>query len=221
MSIPVITVNQGDFRWKDIVMSPSKLTIGGYGCLASAICASLPVYGIRMAPGDFFRKLVSVGGFDADGNLIHQSIEKIDQNLVFYERLYTTNSTSKTQKNLVSAVIDRAKNLLSLGQPVMLEVDNVGQDGVADHWVCAWDYKDGDFLVMNPDGGNFHKFSERYGDPVHKLYGIYTILGPSHNFPDWSSDERRKAGLAAWKAAMVWKGKNVSTYSREILDALI
>ena len=224
MSLPIQNLNQGDPRFGDIVMAPSKLKIRNFGCLATAILDTFPVYQIQMDPVTYFNKLVSVGGFDPEGNLNHTAIEKIDPNLVFYERVYTTNSKSQSQKMLVSAAIDRARSLLSLGQPVMLEVDNVGNDGRGDHWLCASDFKAGDkpdFLVSNPDGGKMHWFSERYGDPQKGLHGLYCILGPSQFFPDGTSRDRQQMGLAAWKAAMVWSGKSVPTYSKEILSALL
>ncbi len=211
MNLP--NYNQADPRWANEPMGTSGEIMRRFGCLVTAISSSLKAYGLDFDPGALCRKLSSVGGFDQHSNLLHEAIEKIHHNLVFYVRVYTTNSPALSQKVLVGAAMSQVNNLLDLGHPVMLEVDNVGNDGRPDHWVQARGHANGDYLVMNPDGGTEHWFSSRYGDPARKLFGYYAILGDQPEGP--------KLGKVAWKAAMVWKGKSVDTYSKEILDALI
>lgn len=225
MNLPLY--NQSDPQWADYKMGVlpdgSFLTMRRWGCLVTSVSMALKNYAIDADPGFLCALLGGVGGLDKEGNLVHSGIEKLYPNVIFYERRYTTNypSPTPTPKLLIGEALSRLDRYLKLGQPVILEVDNVGNDGRPDHWVVAKEYKNGDFLIHNPDGGVEQWFSQRYGDPVKKLYGYYQIIGSPVGFPTNSTPQNQELGLAAWKAAMVWKGKNVSTYSKEILEAIL
>lgn len=220
MALNLPAYSQFDPRWASMELVPG-MTMGRWGCMVTSICMALKNYAIDITPGDLCAKLKAINGFDSEGNLKHEAVSKLYPDVIFYERVYTSNFPGQGQKWLVSAAIERVKNLLALGQPAILNVDNVGNDGIPDHWVMAKEYRNGDFLIHNPDGGLEQWFSQRYGDPTKKLFGHYAILGPAIGYPDSSSHERQQMGLALWKAAMVWKGRNVQTYSKEIVDALL
>lgn len=219
--------NQADPRWAEYEMGTlpdgTKLTMRRWGCLVTSLSMALKNYAIDADPGFLCALLRGVAGLDQEGNLVHGAIEKLYPNVTFYERRYTTNYPFQAPqpKMLAGAALQRLDRYLKLGQPVILEVDNVGNDGRPDHWVVAKEMRDGDFLIHNPDGGVEQWFSQRYGDPAKKLYGFYQVIGPSVGFPPQATDDSMRDGLAAWKASMVWRGKNVATYSKEILDALL
>jgi len=219
--------NQGNPQWGDYVMGKwpdgTLLTMRRWGCMVTSLSMALKNYGIDADPGFLCSLLGGTGGLDQEGNLVHSGIEKIYPDVVFYERQYTSNYPGNTPKPklLIGESLRRLQSYLSLGQPVILEVDNVGNDGRPDHWVVAKEYRDGDFLIHNPDGGIEQWFSKRYGDPAQKLYGFYQVIGQPTGFPPNSPPERQNLGLAAWKAAQVWKGKNVATYSKEILGHIV
>lgn len=214
------TWNQGDPRWRDIELAPG-LPMWRYGCLITSIAMGLKNYAIDIDPGQLCLKLKAAGGFDSEGNMVHSVMNSLFHDVLLYRRVHTTNFPGDASKTLIGEAIRQVDQLLKLGQPVPLVVDHVGNDGLPDHAVIAKEYRNGDFLINNPDGGIEQWFSDRYGDPMKKLYGHFAIIGPGLGFPPQSTPDHQKMGLALWKAAMVWRGRDVATYSKEIVDSLV
>lgn len=212
MSLNISLYAQYDPRWANVELAPG-ITMAQDGCLVTSIAMGLSNYGINVLPGDLCQKFKAVGGFNSDGSLSHDAIEKVYPNVSFYERVYTSNWPGDAAKVLVAEAIHRVKNLVDLGHAVYLHVDNVGHDGIADHFVACKGYSAGDLLENNPDGGVEQWFSTRFGDPSQRLYGYYSIIGDPAN--------SLKYGALSHKLAEIKRGRNVQTYAKECLDDLI
>jgi len=219
----VANYNQADPRWASIVFATmpdgTPMTIRQWGCMFTSLADALLNYGIDINPGDLAAKIKSLKGFDGQGYFDNNTIPKMFSSVLNYERVNTTNVPSGRLQP--DAAVNKIKSLLMAGQPVLVWVDNVKQDGEPDHWVCFKDYRNGDFLISNPDGGLDQWFSVRYGDPLKKIYGYLALVGPAVDVPDGASDSDKKRGLAAWKASQVAQGKNVKVYAKEILNDLL
>lgn len=187
--------------------------------MVTSLSMALSNYAIDVDPGELCKKIVAVGGFDAQGYFDNNVIPRMFPTVLNYERGNTTNlPNGKIQP---ATAVEKIKSLVMAGQPVLLWVDSILQDGQADHWVVAKDVKGDDFLINNPAGGVEQWFSVRFGDPLKKIYGYLAIVGPPINFPDTASQSDMKRGQAMFKAAQVAQGKNVQTYAKEILQDLI
>lgn len=211
--------SQFDPRWADVVMAPSSLKMRGWGCMVTSLSMALGNYAIEINPGDLCRKISEFKGFDSLGYFDNTVIPKMFPSVLNYARENTTNIPGGRLQP--SAAIEKIRSLVSAGQPVLIWVDNVKQDGEADHWVLVKDHKNVDFLINNPDGGLEQWFSVRYGDPLKKIYGFLALVGPPIEFPDHSTISDKKRGQAMFKAAQVAQGKNVQVYSKEILNDLV
>ncbi len=219
----VSNYNQADPRWGSNVFATApdgeQMTIRRWGCMFTSLADALLNYGININPGDLAVRIQLAGGFDAQGYFDNTTIPKMFPDVLNYARENTTNiAGGKLQPE---TAVNRIKSLLMAGQPVLVWVDNVKQDNEPDHWVCFKDWKNGDFLINNPDGGLEQWFTPRYGDPLKKIYGYLALVGPAVEYPDSASESDKKRGLAAWKASQVAQGKNVKTYAKEILNDLL
>lgn len=176
--------------------------MGSAGCLVTAICSGLTNYAIDRAetdgditPGELCDRIISKNGFTASGDLLLDSIRAIFPQVHLLERQWTTNYPGgEVSKMNIDTALVRIRRLLSLGQPVMLHVDAVGNDKRPDHFVVAYDSTS--FWVIDPWDGKRLRFSERYGDPSKGIFGYVAYVGPAIAY-DIDGDNR--AGTALWK----------------------
>ena len=218
--------NQGDTRWRDVVIgrgADGPLTIGSHGCLLSCEAMRLPVYGLDETPATVVSKAKLTGGvLDIEGNLAWAGMERVFPTLAFLERKYTTNFTGNTAddspKVQPAAAIERIKLLLSMGQPVPLEVRLPSQ-----HFVLAvrWDDARKDFLCHDPNGGIETWFKDRYGSLMTKLMGWIISTAPSAWFPPNSTPDRQQMGLALGFAQLAARGKDTRTNALRAAEALL
>lgn len=189
-NIPIC--KQGDPRWSSQVMAPSKLTLAEAGCLESCVAMGLKNYSIDEDPGVLNARIVSFGGYAADGNLTLKAIEHISPWIKFYERINTTNNTNaQLAKMQIETALARVARALRLGCIVALNVSNGG------HWVLAVETQYvgsniHDFLINDPLYGDQVLYSSRYGDPRTTLWGYLDYIGPAQ-----STDGGRGPGEAA------------------------
>ena len=215
--------NQGDPRWFSEEMAPG-VKIGPEGCFLSCIAMALGNYAIDTDPGSLSTALKPLGGFDSEGNMNHNKLPLLYPQILDFRRVDTTNAPGGGGKTLPLTAIEDIKRLISIGMPVQVWVDNVGNDGKPDHWVLCKDYKNGDFLINNPDGGLEQWFSVRYGDITKKLYGYYAMIGPPIAFPDSSTQADHEDGQAAYAASQGTKVKDVASAianAHLILDLIV
>lgn len=224
--------NQWSGFWAALRLTPSNWTMANSGCYITSLTMALPNWailredGTELNPGEVLEKLIASNSLNADGFLTYDGMMAAFPSLYFHDRIYTSNDPRNNGLEMrAETALKRIRRQLDLGQPTILCVDNLGNDGIPDHAVLAVDYIMGandvpvDFIIHDPDGGKKLQFTEKYGTPLTKLYGYISIIGPPIEFPTQSTD--KEDGHAAWKAAMVRKGINVKTYSKEILDALL
>lgn len=225
MSLPVH--NQGDPRWRDVVIgrgADGPITIGGYGCLLTCEAMRLNAYGISDTPDTLVAKAKLTGGvLDIEGNLAWSGLERIYPTLAFLERKYTTNRQGATAdgspKVLPEVAIECIKLLLSMGQPVPLEVFTPN----GQHFVLAakWDDARQDFLCHDPNGGVAVWFEDRYGNLMTKLMGWILSVGPTAWFPDNSTPERQQMGLSLGYAQLAARGKDTKANALRAAEALL
>lgn len=201
--------DQGDSRWGSKVMLPGSLQMHNWGCLVTALTMGLHNYEINLDPGQVLEKLIPAGGFTNESGLVHSGVEKAFPSVRVYERIFTTADTSNTQnqKKTVEFVIVQAKRLISYGQPVIIHVDAVKNDGVPDHFVLAvaWDDMAQDFIINDPGWGDQIQFSKRYRSPITGIKGIMVILGTPSSFAGNASATERDIGVAIGKLVQAQK----------------
>lgn len=225
MNLPLY--NQGDPRWSsvDIGMGvDGPITIGRFGCLLTCESMRLNAYGYDETPDTLVRKAKLKGGvLDPEGNIYWDGMERLFNNLALLERRYTVNRPGEktpdgSPKVTAEASIERVKLMLSMGQPVPLEIMIPSQ-----HFVLAvlWDEGRRDFLVHNPDGGVKHWFKDRYGDATTRLWGWILSVGPTAWFPENSTPERAQMGLSLGYAQLTARGKETQANALRAAESLL
>jgi hypothetical protein len=211
--------SQFDQRWKDKLLGESTLNLGGFGCYLTALTMKLKTHAVDLNPGEACERMNRYNGFDKSGLMTYDGVERAWPQLLFHERGYTTNDPSNNiRKTDIKVAIDKIFKLAMLGQPVILCVDNMYNDGIPDHAILLVPEKAGDWTIHDPDGGKKIKFQDKYGDPMQKLYGWVSIIGPPTEFPD---DSKAGLGQAFYKLAQAKKGVNVSLNVKEAFDTFL
>ena len=236
--ITVPTFAQQDQKWSQDVMQPSKWTMGRKGCFITALTMCLNNYGIEITPRTALAKLIAVNGLNSDGQLTYDGVHRAWPQVHFISREYTRNDPSNNGMEMDElTALKKIDRLIQLGNPVMVAVDNMWNDGIPDHAVTFLKTKkDGDvpidFLTNDPDGGKQFWFSEKYGAPIDNVYGYVVLIGDPNSYPD---NGLRGFGEAMWKAAemrqyarnLVRKypndtdAKRMGTYANEMIDTML
>lgn len=220
--------NQWDHEWTTRKIGNTNLTLGRWGCAITAIAAGLKLFGITETPETANRKLKAVDGFTSDGSLYWKAINRAWPTAHWHVRNTTTNDKNpRHQKQTIGAAMTKIYRALDAGQIVLLNVDNVNNDGRSDHWVIATGRNAKEQLgIMNPDGGQHELFSKRYGDPLKGIYGYAIIIGPAQS-------TEKQAPLASTmgkalaktkeieRAARIFDYDRVRVFSRELTDTLL
>ena len=214
MNIPLF--NQWDARWGSKRLGTSPYTMANSGCYVTSITMMLHNFAVFLDPGQVCDKLNSVNAFDVNGLLTYDGLMRAWPQLSFYERLYSTNDPSNNvQKVAISEVIRRVQRRLKLGLPSVLCVDNLANDGIPDHAVLLINE---DWTIHDPDGGRLIKFQDKYGDPLKKLYGCVSVIGPPINVPNGGLPQE---GQAVFMLSQAKRGINKDNYLRNSLDVLM
>lgn len=204
------TYAQQDKRWGNLELVPGY-PMSRWGCFVTSLAMKL-----RLTPDKVLDKLKEYDGIDPQGMMTYDGVQKAFPEVHFIERVYTKDDPSRNfLKMETKAALDKVRRYLDLGQAVVLCVDNVGDDGIPDHAVLAHGYGGDDFRIKDPDHGRDIWLSEKYG----KVYGYVGLVSPPDSYPDGSP--YKNLGGAFWKAAEIRAGRNVSTYSREIVDSFL
>lgn len=222
--ISVTSYCQWDARWGKRPLGTSGKTMATDGCMVTAITNALNVYGHKYDPGTVCDILNADKGFNSEGLVIWQAVERNFRGTAFIDSLsiWTTNYDQFTSKVGVTEALRLLRNIVSLGMPVFLNVDNIGNDKRPDHFITLYHAPlVGPWKAIDPDGGYevLLESGHKYGLKETAIYGFRVLMGPTQSFPDYVNPQDHWQGLAAWKASMVYAGKDVKTYSKEILDA--
>lgn len=205
--IKTLTQNQWDARWADkqlgnaLLPNGQKVTMRNSGCYLTTIAN-----GLNVNAGDLCDKMNSIGGFDDSGMLKWEKLEQAHPEVVWFDSQWTTVFTRANNEIKVEILtaLSRLKKLVSLGFPILLCVDNRGNDKWPDHAVLLYEAPDDltQWKIKNPDGGADTPFSDRYGSPMTGVYGWRTILNCPTSWPDSSTRLHQDIGIAAWKGAV-------------------
>lgn len=220
MQLPIF--NQQDSKWRNKPLGSSSVTMGSHGCFTCAVTVAMNNYGHQIDPGQLCDQLNAAGGYDAEGLLIWDKLEKLYPDLVLASVFDTTNMTTSGSHVLISEAIKRIQNLVRMGVPVLITVDvpGVNAPGQSDHIICCVDAEE--WLCNDSNGGVEVKFAQGfpYGPPEKAIFGARVLVGGPTSFPSYSDFRDKRDGTALWKAAQVMRGRNVQTYSREIVKTL-
>ena len=205
-----------------MLLGNSGLNVAGFGCYSTVIWSGLQSYYYKQGTlADFVGRLNETGGYDAGGQLIWSSLQKLYPDVRLVKAAWSTNIPNAKQNFGVLtpekclADIRRAN---SLGQVTGICVDLLPNNNAKpDHIVLAVETPDelDDWLVMDPAYGDVIRFKDRYGSPLTGVYGYRIVGGSPANFPDHANASDIKAGQAV--------GKCLDTrYSKQdIMDGLL
>ena len=158
-------LSQRDTRWASHKLGYSYYTIGGYGCLITAISMILNWYGKSTDPAQLNDALVRVGGFTG-ANLYWNAIAQVPAGCLSWQRLSTA--------TIFPAPLHEIDALLADDVPVLVHVDfNFPTPAVEQHWVLIVGKSGSDYIINDPWTGEQGSFRTRYGDPA----GIYSASG--------------------------------------------
>lgn len=225
IQIPVF--NQGDSRWRSKPLGSSSVNMGNAGCFTSAVTMALNNYGHKITPGELCEQLNANNGYDHEGLLRWNVVEQLYPDVVLADSFNTTLHPASGVKVEMEAALQRIINCVALGMPVMITVDvpGVNRPGEPDHIVtlitAPADLKG--WTVHDSDGGRVIELKEgsKYGPPEKAVYGARILVGLPQSFPDYSTDRDKAYAAGFGKAAQVMRGRNVQTYSKEIVDSFI
>jgi hypothetical protein len=198
------------------------------GCFITSYAMCLKAWGVDTNPGEVLDRLLAVNGLDGFGQLTYSGVERAYPQIHFHDRIYTSIDPRNSGAEMdVKVALMRIRRLLDLGQPVILTVDCVGNDRIADHAVACFDYKlDGnvviDLKIHDPAFGKTMWISEHYGRPLESVYGYVALIGPpiTETVPKglgvalWKSKELMRAGMQK-DYGKIW------TYGRELADTIM
>lgn len=212
--------------WGKKVMAPSHLLMERWGCLITALASGLHNFSISFDPGQLCDKLATAGGFTPDGGLIWHTLESLFPSVKFIGKYVTTADTvSHEQEKTIVSSLEQIKRLISYGQPVFINVDSVGNDGIVDHWVVADEVVPNDFWIMDPAWGDRILFSKRYHALETGVKGYGVVVSTPSYFPDTTTVEEKNIGVVIGKLGMAIKA-DVSRTTRDLmvsesLDSLV
>lgn len=169
------TYSQSDPRWKNKQLGTSNTTIGGYGCLITAVSMLLTNLGKNINPEQLNRELVRVGGYVGGNRFVYDSLKKIYPDIaVDWDNFINCETTP--------APLDKIRTLLRNTRPVIVKVDYKPETfPVDEHWVLIDGIEGEDFWITDPIDGERILFSARYGNPSRYILAIrmyYSTLTP-------------------------------------------
>jgi GH25 family lysozyme M1 (1,4-beta-N-acetylmuramidase) len=160
LNIPPLS--QKDPKWSSIKLGTSPVTIGGYGCLITCASMMLKYFGFDTDPAQLNENLIRSGGYNKQNLFIWGSLNSLYPGVRFLNR----------DKPAILSKIDEQ---LSLGRPVIVNVDGTPASSVIDeHWVLVIGKEGGYYIINDPIDGRQMRFNDRYGDPQTKIYIVST-----------------------------------------------
>ena len=203
--ITIPTFSQWGQPWSQKTLAPSNLTLATHGCYLTSIAMLMHNGAITFDPGQVRDKIVAVNGLLPSGEVTYSGVMAAFPQVYFHERGYTSNTVdTNIMKTNIDVALRKIQRLVSLGQPVILSVDNIGNDNNPDHAVVLFDAPDdlNKWRIKDPDGGLDIFFKDKYGDPRTEVFGWIVILISPISFPD---DGLPGTGQCAYKLAVLNK----------------
>jgi ABC-type bacteriocin/lantibiotic exporter with double-glycine peptidase domain len=157
LTIPAIKVDfysQGDLRWQNKKLGPSKDTMSSVGCTICCMAMAISTKQLHLLPDELNDKLLANDGFTNSGLI---KWEKSKPAIGF-----EVGPTPNYHQNIT--------NSLKAGNPVITKIFLHGR---VQHWVLIVGMKKGRYLIADPLEDQFsEKFIDRLTD---KIYAIRTI----------------------------------------------
>ena len=155
-------LSQRDTRWASHKLGYSYYTIGGYGCLITAISMILNWYGKSTDPAQLNDALVRVGGFTG-ANLYWNAIAQVQPDVYLAKAI---------DCYYIPAPLHEIDALLADDVPVLVHVDFTPGGAVDQHWVLIVGKSGDDYIINDPWTGEQGSFRTRYGDPARWIFRI-------------------------------------------------
>ena len=155
-------LSQRDTRWASHKLGYSYYTIGGYGCLITAISMILNWYGKQTDPAQLNDALVRVGGFTG-ANLYWNAIAQVQPDIYLAKAI---------DCYYIPAPLHEIDALLADDVPVLVHVDFTPGGAVDQHWVLIVGKSGDDYIINDPWTGEQGSFRTRYGDPARWIFRI-------------------------------------------------
>jgi GH25 family lysozyme M1 (1,4-beta-N-acetylmuramidase) len=155
-------LSQRDTRWASHKLGYSYYTIGGYGCLITAISMILNWYGKSTDPAQLNDALVRVGGFTG-ANLYWNAIAQVQPDVYLAKAI---------DCYYIPAPLHEIDALLADDVPVLVHVDFTPGGAVDQHWVLIVGKSGSDYIINDPWTGEQGSFRTRYGDPARWIFRI-------------------------------------------------
>ena len=155
-------LSQRDTRWASHKLGYSYYTIGGYGCLITAISMILNWYGKSTDPAQLNDALVRVGGFTG-ANLYWNAIAQVQPDVYLAKAI---------DCYYIPAPLHEIDALLSDDVPVLVHVDFTPGGAVDQHWVLIVGKSGSDYIINDPINGKQVSFRQTYGDPARWIFRI-------------------------------------------------
>jgi GH25 family lysozyme M1 (1,4-beta-N-acetylmuramidase) len=155
-------LSQRDTRWASHKLGYSYYTIGGYGCLITAISMILNWYGKQTDPAQLNDALVRVGGFTG-ANLYWNAIAQVQPDVYLAKAI---------DCYYIPAPLHEIDALLADDVPVLVHVDFTPGGAVDQHWVLIVGKSGSDYIINDPWTGEQGSFRTRYGDPARWIFRI-------------------------------------------------
>lgn len=151
-------LSQRDTRWASHKLGYSYYTIGGYGCLITAISMILNWYGKQTDPAQLNDALVRVGGFTG-ANLYWNAIAQVQPDVYLAKSI---------DCYYIPAPLNEIDALLADDVPVLVHVLLNGLQ----HWVLIVGKSGSDYIINDPINGKQVSFRQTYGDPARWIFRI-------------------------------------------------
>lgn len=164
------TYSQNDSQWR-IKTLGSKGTIGDYGCLVTCIAMVCTYFGHEETPSTLNDKLKNNGGF-ANGNLfVWGAITNIYRDIMYQGQVQTPDA-------LTSAQMQKIKDTLDKGYPVIVQIDTVpATTSFDEHWILAIGYDGDDFIIQDPWDGATKRITSWGIAPQKLIYAFAYYVG--------------------------------------------
>lgn len=142
---------QGDPRWSLVRIGPSKLTVGGFGCVLTDVCMLLSWWGVIITPGQMARM---PGLFNYAGEILWGELERVTKGKLKFVQRIGKPSWKRDDKAIRASILGSPKTV------VIIQVQN------GRHWVAGLgvtpDKKD--YIVADPIDGKRKQLFKTYSN---------------------------------------------------------
>jgi hypothetical protein len=179
--MPIKQFSQTDPQWKALPLGYDKSsTIGNYGCLLTSLTMCATMYGAPdLTPVTLNDKMKAVGGFQEGTAFMIARV--IGSAVPGMQVDYRSASGS-------AAPMDEIDTRLTMGQPVIIEVDWSPSSGLQTHYMVVYAKDGNDYAIYDPypfptTNGQIKLTTSKYAqianskDPARIITGVFFVTG--------------------------------------------